>query len=85
MKARIWEIEGTMAHAQRRAIVEALEACDGSAGKAAARLKIGRSTVYRLIDIYAVPVKGAGARGHEAASPAHLPIDDDYAASMSSD
>ncbi|TCP34734.1 helix-turn-helix domain-containing protein [Sphingomonas sp. BK235] len=47
-----WQIGGTMAAAQRDAIVAALLATDNNLTHAAQRLRIGRTTLYRLIKTY---------------------------------
>ena len=52
MVLRDWEIEGTMAKAQRDALLQALEANDFRPTRAAAQLRIGRSTIYRLMKRY---------------------------------
>jgi hypothetical protein len=52
-----WQCEGTMAKAQRDAIEAALVACDYSIASAAKRLRIGRSTIYRLLRAYEMRVE----------------------------
>ena len=47
-----WQISGTMAAAQRDAILAALLATDTNLTHAAQRLRIGRTTLYRLIKSY---------------------------------
>ncbi|MGK6322178.1 helix-turn-helix domain-containing protein [Sphingomonas sp. DT-51] len=47
-----WQISGTMAAAQRDAILAALLATDNNLTHAAQRLRIGRTTLYRLIKSY---------------------------------
>lgn len=49
---RACETEGTMAFAQRSAIEAALLENDGNIALAALQLRVGRSTVYRLINVY---------------------------------
>ena len=44
-----WQIEGTMAKAEYDALIRALEACDYKVLRTADMLRIGRSTVYRLL------------------------------------
>jgi hypothetical protein len=48
-------IDGTLAHAQRGAIIAALICSDYKITRAASRLKIGRNTLYRLIADLDVP------------------------------
>lgn len=48
------QIEGTMAHAQRAAIQSALRLSGYNLSAAADRLRIGRTTLYRLIDQYEI-------------------------------
>ncbi len=45
-----------MASAERDAIIAALEACSYHFGDATVRLQIGRSTLYRLMKRYEVPM-----------------------------
>jgi len=54
MVTREWEIEGTLLHAERAAIIAALEYCDHSRSAAAARLRIRRSTLYRFMAAYEI-------------------------------
>lgn len=49
-----WQVAGTMAHAEREAILKALQATNGDASAAARHLRIGRSTIYRSIKIYEI-------------------------------
>jgi hypothetical protein len=52
-----------MDQARRAAIIQALAHCDHNVGKAAIRLRIGRSTMYRLMDEFAIEgVERYGAR-----------------------
>jgi transposase len=51
-----WNVPGTLAKAQRDAIITALADCYYSHSAAAQRLRIGRSTIYRLIDRYQIHV-----------------------------
>ena len=51
-----WLVEGTMEKAQRDALESALEACRFNIGAAAARLRVGRSTVYRLLTKYEIAI-----------------------------
>jgi transposase len=46
------QVEGTMANAQRAAIQSALRLSSYNLSAAAERLRIGRTTLYRLIDQY---------------------------------
>jgi hypothetical protein len=45
-----------MAKAQRDAIISALAACGYNILQAAQRLGIGRSTLYRFVEIYEIPM-----------------------------
>ena len=54
MRKPDWQFENSMDAIRRAAIVEALAACDQSVVAAAARLRIGRSTLYRLIEKFAI-------------------------------
>lgn len=51
-----WLVEGTMEKAQRDALEAALVACRFNIGAAAARLRVGRSTVYRLLTKYEIAI-----------------------------
>jgi transposase len=51
-----WNVPGTLAKAQRDAIINALKDCYYSHSAAAQRLRIGRSTIYRLIERYQIHV-----------------------------
>ena len=63
MRKPAWQEEGSMDQARRAAIVQALAHCDHNVGKAAGRLWIGRSTMYRLMDEFAIEgVERYGAR-----------------------
>lgn len=54
MTEKDWQVAGTMAQAERRAILQALNACDFGVSSAARRLRIARSTIYRLIKLYEI-------------------------------
>jgi transposase len=56
MRRPAWQHEGSMDQARRRAIIDALEHCDQSVTKAARRLRIGRSTLYRFIKAFDISV-----------------------------
>ncbi|RYF10991.1 MAG: hypothetical protein EOO77_20380 [Oxalobacteraceae bacterium] len=49
-----WERVGTLAHAKRSAIILALQDCDYNVAATAAKLEIGRSTIYRLFEEYRI-------------------------------
>lgn len=49
-----WQIEGSMDQARRAALVQALAHCNFNIGKTANRLRISRSTMYRLMDEFEV-------------------------------
>lgn len=68
VKLAAWQTEGTMAHAQRTALVAALAHCGGDVVAAARRLRIGRSTVYRLAERYHVTLRGGLTRRRTPAS-----------------
>jgi DNA-binding IclR family transcriptional regulator len=56
-------IEGTMAYAQRVAILAALGATNNNLSEAARHLRIGRTTIYRLLEEYQItPTTFAGGR-----------------------
>lgn len=60
-----WDAEGTMARAEREAIIAALVHCGQCRSAAAARLRVSRSTLYRLMVAYEIrscrPVAATGA------------------------
>jgi len=56
MNTPSWEIEGTLARAEREAIIAALAHCGQSRSAAATRLGIGRSTLYRLVEVYKIDI-----------------------------
>lgn len=56
MKNSSWQREGTMAKAERDALLCALEANSYRITSAARRLEIGRTTVYRLIAEFEIPI-----------------------------
>lgn len=56
MRTPDWEIEGTMARAQRDALLHALTASDYVVANAARQLRIGRSSAYRLIKRFGITV-----------------------------
>ena len=58
-----WAIEGTMDRAQRGALLQALIENEYRIGAAAAQLRIGRSTTYRLIQRFAIPLPASLDRG----------------------
>lgn len=60
-------VEGTMAHAQRAAIVAALCATKNNLSEAARHLRIGRTTLYRLLAEYQITL-ASSARGRSVAS-----------------
>jgi transcriptional regulator of acetoin/glycerol metabolism len=59
---RIWEAEGTMLKAERDAVIAALEHCGYHPAAAARRLCVGRSTVYRMVDAFEIPLRKPPAR-----------------------
>lgn len=59
---RACETEGTMAFAQRSAIEAALVENHGNVALAALQLRIGRSTVYRLMNVYDICYEEVKAR-----------------------
>jgi transposase len=54
MRKPDWQVEGSMDQARRGAIVQALAHCNQNVGKAANRLRISRSTMYRLMEKFEV-------------------------------
>ena len=66
MREPDWKIAGTIAHAQRTALLAALEACNYNTTKAAKLLRVGRSTTYRMLATYEVVIP-ARARTSECA------------------
>jgi hypothetical protein len=67
-----WKIAGTLAKAERDAVLEALVECDYKISNAAARLKIGRSTIYRLIATFEIDIP-AKTKRRTARAPASRP------------
>ena len=57
-----WSIEGTMDRAQRDALLRALVENEYRIGAAAAQLRIGRSTIYRLIERFSIPMPASADR-----------------------
>lgn len=55
-------IEGTMAHAQRIAILAALQATNNNLSEAARYLRIGRTTLYRLLEEYQIALATSAGR-----------------------
>ncbi|RYF21767.1 MAG: hypothetical protein EOO77_05395 [Oxalobacteraceae bacterium] len=51
---RPWKQPGTLEFAKRQAILEALQASNYAMVGAAKRLRISRSTIYRMRDIYEI-------------------------------
>ena len=49
-----WQVEGTLAKAERDAVIAALAHCDGCVSGAAARLRVGRSTLYRMMAAFEI-------------------------------
>jgi transposase len=66
-----WEVEGTLAKAQRDAIVKALVDCNYKISAAAAKLRIGRSTIYRLIEAFEIEIPAKGKRKSRPLSATH--------------
>jgi transposase len=54
MRKLSWQVEGSMDQARRAALVQALAHCNYNIGKTASRLRISRSTMYRLIEEFEV-------------------------------
>lgn len=54
MDVQDWAVEGTLAKAEREAVIAALVHCGHCRTAAAARLRISRSTLYRLLVAYQV-------------------------------
>lgn len=57
-----YQIEGTLAHAQRAAVIAALDHCNYGITKAASRLGISRATLYRYLDLLDIPKSPANDR-----------------------
>jgi transcriptional regulator of acetoin/glycerol metabolism len=53
---RVWAIEGTLAHAERQAVIAALEGTGYNVKRAAERLHTSRSTAHKLIRDYEIQV-----------------------------
>ena len=51
-----WQVEGTLAAAERAAIIAALRHCENSRTLAAKRLNCGRSTLYRKMADYEIEI-----------------------------
>lgn len=54
-----WQVPGTMAYAEYNAVIKALRDANHSVTAAAARLRIGRSTLYRFISRFEIDLKNA--------------------------
>lgn len=54
-----WMIDGTLAKAEREALVEALLLCNYRVSDVSKRLRVGRTTVYRLTVKYQIEMAGA--------------------------
>jgi hypothetical protein len=54
--------EGTMAYAQRIAILSALQSTNHNLSQTARHLRIGRTTLYRLIEDYQIKVDATARR-----------------------
>ena len=65
MRIPDWEVDGTMEKVQCDALRQALEAHRYSVGRAAAQLRIGRSTVYRLMKRYGLSAPNGLAHADE--------------------
>ena len=70
MRSPDWRHDGSMDQARRRAIIEALVRCDQNVAKAARRLRVGRSTLYRLISEFEVEVVHCTLDAHDRKQPA---------------
>lgn len=55
-------VDGTMAHAQRIAILDALSATRHNLSETARQLRIGRTTLYRLMEAYQISLVKADRR-----------------------
>lgn len=51
-----WQLEGTLASAERAAIIAALAYCGNSRTQAANRLRCGRSSLYRKMEEYEIKI-----------------------------
>jgi transposase len=60
MRKPEWQNEGSMDQARRRATINALQQCDQNVARAAKRLQIGRSTMYRLLAKFELRVVEGG-------------------------
>lgn len=54
MRKRYWETEGTLVYAERAAVEDALRVTGHCIVRTAERLRVSRSTVYRLIECYEI-------------------------------
>jgi hypothetical protein len=54
VRKRSWETEGTLVFAQRAAVQDALQTTGHCITRAAERLRVSRSTVYRLMQCYEI-------------------------------
>lgn len=59
MKTADCHVEGTMAYAQRKAIERTIRHCGYNLTQSAEQLRIGRTTLYRLIDQYCIRIDNA--------------------------
>jgi len=66
MSKTAWNVPGTMASAERKALITALIACDYNVAQASRMLQIGRSSMYRLIKTYEICVPSLPKRRDEA-------------------
>ncbi len=73
MRIPDWEVDGTMEKVQCDALRQALEAHRYSVGRAAAQLRIGRSTVYRLMKRYGLSAPNGLAHAADQESAVERP------------
>ena len=65
MLSKAWNRPGTMAYAKREAIVSALKAANYNFSAAAAKLEVGRTTLYRLAEKYEIELEVEPTGGNE--------------------
>lgn len=69
MPNKAWKRSGTIAHAKREAIVSAFKATNYNFSAAAAKLEIGRTTLYRLAEKYEIELEVASVRHNHFVEP----------------
>lgn len=71
MKPKDFQTQGTMAHAQRRAAMAALEDNNYNLSRAARQLRVGRNTLSRLINASAIEIDKAAQHARRQSKADH--------------